>query len=126
MKAIFTSIIILLSTQINTVFSCELTDSYKKVRIEVGRIVYGENNDYMKCKTTAHKNEYWRALSKCVIKGDGKNIGGGCSHLVMRGKYIQKPDLKHCEAFKFEPSKEMAKTLLEEIAKKREIQKCVK
>ncbi|MDH5178064.1 MAG: hypothetical protein OEZ39_16290 [Gammaproteobacteria bacterium] len=126
MKKILTSIIIFLIAQFNTVFSCELTDPYKKARIEVGRMVFGENNDYMRCKNTAHKNEYWRALSKCLNKGDGKNIGGGCAHLVMRGEYINKPDLGHCEAFKFEPSKEMAKLLLEEMVKERGIKKCVK
>ena len=115
----------MLSTQINTVFSCELTDSYKKARIEVSRIVYGENNDYMKCKNTAHKNEFWRALSKCIIKGDGENTGGGCTQLVMRGKYVENPNLEHCEAFKFEASKEMAKALLKEIIETRKIQKCV-
>ena len=65
-----------------------------------------------------------QCFSKCINKGDGKNIGGGCAHLVMRGKYIQEPDIGHCETFKFEPSKEMAKALLKEIIEERGIQKC--
>lgn len=120
----FLTILLLFSFDANSSEQCDLTNEYIKARSEVRKIIYGEDNNYRRCLNAASEIEYWRALSKCVEMGDGKNIGGGCAHLVGRGKYIQKPNNIHCEIFKFEPTPELAKNLLDEIVKERDIKKC--
>ena len=105
---------------------CSLTEDYVKARSEVGKIVYGDDNDYHRCQNAASEAEYWRALSVCIENSDGKNIGGGCAHLVGRGKYMQEPDTSHCEVFKFDPTPELAQNILDEIVTEKGIIKCKK
>jgi len=115
---------LLVAVSANAAENCELTDEYKRVRKEVRDIVYGDNNDYGKCRNAAFNTEYWLALSKCVENGDGENIGGGCAHLVGRGKYLQPADTSHCEVFKLEPTRELAQSLLRQIVQERSVEKC--
>lgn len=111
--------LLLLAFAFNTYASeeCVLTEEYKSARSEAAKIIFGSNNDYKKCQNAAYETEYWIALSKCVENGDGKNIGGGCAHLVGRGKYLNSPNINHCEAFKFNPTPKLAKELLAETVK---------
>ena len=106
--------------------NCEPTEEYKSARSEVAKIIYGSDNDYKKCQNAAYKTEYWIALSKCQENDDGKNIGGGCAHLVGRGKYLKSPNTSHYEVFKFNPTPELAKDLLAETVKNMNIIKCKK
>jgi len=103
---------------------CELTDEYKALRSEVSKIVFGNNNSYGQCVNTASKNEYFKALSICVKKGEGKNIAGGCPHIVGRGKYVNEADISHCKVFYFEPTKEMAIELLDQRSELNKVAKC--
>ncbi|MGX5202411.1 hypothetical protein [Aliikangiella sp. IMCC44632] len=111
---------------VNASEECALTDEYKAARKEVANIVYGSNNDYKRCLAAVTEYEYWVSLSKCIEAGDGKNVGGGCSHLVGRGKYSNTVDSSQCDTFKFEPSQELAKKVLQEITQENNIIKCKK
>ncbi|WP_290589951.1 hypothetical protein, partial [Ketobacter sp. GenoA1] len=104
---------------------CELTEEYKSARLEVREIVFGRDNDYARCKDSANSHAFWIAMSKCANAGDGKNVGGGCAHLVNYGNYFESPDTSHCSVFEFKPSKESATKLLNELVKQRQIAKCV-
>jgi len=104
---------------------CELTDQYKKVRTQATLTVYGDDNDYSRCKNATRNFEYWAAFSKCV-KNEGKNTGSRCAHAVNSKKYRREFDVTHCEVFKFEPSKELAQKLIDESVKIQGIEKCKK
>ncbi len=120
----FIFISILISSLCFSEETCELTDEYKALRIEVGKTIFGDDNSYKQCINSAHKNEYWKAISICENKGDGKNIGGGCAHLVSNGKYTKKSDISHCKIFHFEPTPELAIKLMAEETEYKKIPKC--
>lgn len=117
-------ILILIASNVYVSEECELSDEYKTARNEAAKIVYGSKNDYKKCLNAVIENEYWKAFSKCKEAGDGKNVGGGCAHLVNRGSYSSAVDSSHCDSFKFEPSKKLAEKLLQEMVQEKNIVKC--
>lgn len=105
---------------------CQLTDEYKEARKEIGKLVYGDESNYRRCQNSVSNYDYWKAYSKCAKNGGGKNVGGGCAHLAGRAKYFQVSDVGHCEIFKFEPTPELAQSMLEETVKAEGIKKCIK
>lgn len=117
-------LLLIIAFNVNASEDCDLTDEYKAARKEAANIAYGSNNGYKKCLNSVSEYEYWVALSKCEEAGDGKNIGGGCAHLVSRGKYSTPADSSHCDRFKFEPSQELAKKVLQETVQENNIVKC--
>ena len=119
-------LLLFFAVNVNATEICELTDEYKAARKEAVNMVYGSNNDYKRCLSAVTESEYWVSLSKCVEAGDGKNVGGGCAHLVSRDKYSTSIDSSHCNTFKFEPSKELAKKIVQETVQENKIIKCKK
>jgi hypothetical protein len=121
---IFYLLFILLPFQAGATGVCQLTEEYEAVRAELRKMMHGGDNDYSRCKKAADHDQFWRAMSKCVEAGDGKNVGGGCAHLIGRGHYEQPLDAGHCDTFKFEATPELEAELLEKLVKQKGIKKC--
>jgi len=108
--------------------TCEISDEYNQARKEVYRMVNGDNKPYQECKNSMHTAYHWKAVSACVAEGKGKNIGGGCSHLVGHGGYPrEKVDVSHCEILKVEKpenAKDLFLKYLKEYVEQNDIVKC--
>ncbi|OZG73945.1 hypothetical protein BTA51_09195 [Hahella sp. CCB-MM4] len=104
--------------------NCIVTDEYNAIRKEAREIVYGNDNSFARCKKSVEMAEYWRAMAKCESYGDGRDIGGGCAHLVGRGRYQEPVDMSHCDVFKFEPSRDLVNEIVEEQVQARGVRRC--
>ncbi|MBY0419224.1 MAG: hypothetical protein K2W88_14340 [Pararheinheimera sp.] len=83
-------------------FSCELTDEYKVLAEEATHLA---TREYKKCAESISEANYWYQLAQCRKSGDGKDIGGGCYHIMGKSlvsldeKYGTIADIKHCNVF---------------------------
>ena len=99
---------------------CAITKAYKDARIEVFKAI---REPYNNCRDSMREAYYWKAVAKCVSEGKGKNIGGGCGHLVSSGSYrTEKYDMSHCDIFKWDKSD--FNNYFEHLIETREIEKC--
>ena len=81
---------------------CTITKAYMDTKIEAFKAI---REPYNNCRDSMIEAYYWKAVAKCVSEGKGKNIGGGCSHLVSSGSYPrEKYDMSHCDIFKWDKS----------------------
>ncbi|WP_196140456.1 hypothetical protein [Aliikangiella sp. G2MR2-5] len=105
--------------------NCELTEEYKAARTEAFMWIQGSESPFLKCESSVLEAVYWKAVAACVKEGKGKNIGGGCHHMVGHGQYPREDsDDSHCEIFRIEEPKKAMKELLEHYVKVRKIVKC--
>ena len=65
--------------------NCILTDAYKTARAEMNSQANSLSEPFNECRHSMQAAYHWKAVAKCVKDGAGKNIGGGCSHLVVHG-----------------------------------------
>lgn len=74
---------------------CEVTEEYKQSYRDASEAIRGP---FKKCKRSEQESIYWKAVTKCVSEGKGKNIGGGCGHMVSYGQYPSEDvNTKHCD-----------------------------
>ena len=99
--------------------ACELTADYRKARIKVRAELYEE---YKSCKKAANSDVFYRAVAECKKEGRGKNIGGGCFHIVGYELITTKKLTEHCEIFK--PTYNELDAYLEYYIREKSIQKC--
>ncbi|MES9970271.1 MAG: hypothetical protein ABW092_09570 [Candidatus Thiodiazotropha sp.] len=102
-------------------FSCVKTDEYVKAEIFINGFVKYE---YEKCTESVGNYNYWVAVAKCTKEGGGKNIAGGCQHVV---GHTYDPNRKrasgaHCEILK--KTKEDYLELLNKYVSEKGIKKC--
>ncbi|MFC1751284.1 hypothetical protein ACFL2V_21090 [Pseudomonadota bacterium] len=101
--------------------ACELTEEYKKARLEVTKWARYE---HQQCSKSVGTYYYWQEVAKCKEEGRGKNIGGGCQHVA--GHTISKEPKgarEHCEILRV--SSEERKEALEKYMKEENISMCV-
>jgi len=103
---------------------CERTEEYKKLKKEAFDLIIGNKSSYKRCINSAHANSYWKAVSMCLSEGKGKNIGGGCEHIVGNGGYpSEKVDTSYCKILRLD-----FKTydeFLNHLAELKGVKKCV-
>ncbi|MBQ4835698.1 MULTISPECIES: hypothetical protein [Pseudoalteromonas] len=103
--------------------NCLDNDEYKKKRTGILKESRELNSSYKECRESAYNNAYWKAVSECALKGLGKDIGGGCGHMVGQGAYpMQEPDKNHCEIFHI--PKEVVLEYRQQLIDELELQKC--
>ena len=100
-----------------------MTDEYKAARKEV----YTKSRElaapFTECKDSMNKAYYWKAVAECSKQGLGKNIGGGCGHLVSYGNFpMEEVDVSHCEIFKVPI--EVIQKYRNELKQQINVQKC--
>jgi len=101
--------------------ACELTPEYKDLRNEAWKEIH---SPYESCKKSSRSYFFYKAVAKCMEKGGGQNVAGGCFHIVGYQKTHDPADLEHCEIMK--PSDEQIIEYFQELVKDRGVQKCVK
>ncbi|MCG7530757.1 hypothetical protein MHM98_05225 [Psychrobium sp. MM17-31] len=102
---------------------CILTESYKDARKQVYIKSREILKPYLDCKKSMKEAFHWKAVAACTKQGLGKNIGGGCSHLVNYGSFPMKEvDVSHCEVFKLPI--ETVKAYREELKQQIDVPKC--
>ncbi|MDN3652525.1 hypothetical protein QWY77_07070 [Thalassotalea ponticola] len=99
--------------------ACELTVEYRKARIKVRADIHQE---YRNCDKAAKSDAYYKAVSICKAEGRGKNIAGGCFHIVGYELVTTKELTAHCEIFK--PKNGDLDRYLEYYMEENSIQKC--
>ncbi len=100
--------------------ACGLTPEYVEAR---GNIHLKANKNYSSCVDAAKNHAYWKLFARCRGDGAGKEVAGGCEHVVgYRVGSIAKVESAHCEILK--PSKESLQKLLDEIVFEKNINKC--
>ena len=100
--------------------NCSLTDEYVEARKEAKEVV---TIPYKKCKSAMREAYYWKAVAYCVSEEKGRNIGGGCSHLVNNGSYpTEYYDIRHCEILRWKDGD--IKRYFEHLIEERNIKKC--
>ncbi len=102
--------------------ACELTDKYKETRMQAWKEAH---RPYNNCINSISDAKYWHRVVQCKKAGDGKDIGGGCAHVVglNTGKYNElKIDPKFCNELKV-TVKEVGE-YSEYLIKKNNIKKC--
>jgi len=100
-------------------FACELTGDYRKARIETRAELYKE---YRTCKKAANSNAFYKAVAECKKEGRGKNVGGGCFHVVGYELVTTDKLTQHCEIFK--PTNKDLNAYLEYHISEKSIKKC--
>lgn len=94
-------LLILFSIPIIASGECILTDEYKTARKDVYFKAKAVHSSYKECRGTMQAAYYWKAVAACTQKGLGKEIGGGCAHIVSQGSFpVETIDHSHCEIFK--------------------------
>ena len=103
--------------------SCELTNEYKEARKNIYFAVKKIHDSYNQCRSAIQSAYYWEAVAACAKEGLGKNIGGGCGHLVSNGDYpMEQADKSHCDIFKV--SREVEKKYKQELFNQLTVAKC--
>lgn len=99
-----------------------MTEEYKQIYHEASEAIRGP---FLKCKSSAKESVYWKAVSKCISEGKGKNIGGGCGHMVSYGQYpSEEADTEHCDILKWKTGD--VQKYRKELLKARKIKRCKK
>ncbi|NRA85476.1 MAG: hypothetical protein HRU22_17390 [Gammaproteobacteria bacterium] len=102
---------------------CVLTEEYKAARKEVYFKAREILEPYHDCKDSMNEAYHWKAVAACTKQGLGKNIGGGCGHLVNYGAFpMEKVDVSHCEIFKIPI--EVVQDYRKELKLQIDVQKC--
>lgn len=118
----FLVVLLILSSQVQA-GDCVVTKEYADARKEVYLKAREVHASYNECRESAQAAVYWKALAACTHEGLGKEIGGGCAHLVNNGSYpMAMTDKSHCEIFKV--SKEIEKQYRAELMSKINVKKC--
>jgi hypothetical protein len=99
--------------------ACELTGDYQKARIHVRAELYKE---YKSCKKAANSDAFYKAVAVCKKEGRGKDIGGGCFHVVGYELVTTDKLTEHCEIFK--PTNDDLDAYLAYHVKENTIEKC--
>lgn len=78
-----------------------------------------KEHSYKKCENIWYENIWYKCIAECKDQGLGKNIGGGCGHLVAHGyKCSYKPGQpKHCNSFRTNPEIGLYKEVRENFSK---------
>ena len=120
---LITSIIFIVMVVFNSAVACEFLDDYVEAKLT---LVEASENIYNECIDSVSKAKYYFRFVQCLEREDGKNMGGGCSHLVGAGRIYGYDELPindgYCEALK--PSSEFILELLESDVRKGHIKKC--
>ena len=123
MKYFLFSIVLLIFCSQAQSSDCSITKEYADARKEVYFKAREVHASYNECRDSAQAAVYWKALAACTEEGLGKEIGGGCAHLVSNGSYpMANADKSHCEIFKV--SKEVEKQYRAELMSKINVKKC--
>lgn len=83
---------------------CAFTQEYYIARYETRKTL---NEPLNLCRDSAHEAIYWKSMAKCHSEGKGKNVGGGCGHLVSNGGFgfsNENVDVSHCDVFRWKKS----------------------
>ena len=82
-------------------FLCKM--NARETRMFVFRM--NKKHQFNECKKIWKKNIWFKCWSECKERGLGKNVGGGCGHLLGQSyKCSYNPGKpKHCEAFRYKP-----------------------
>ncbi|MBU2969072.1 hypothetical protein KO527_06905 [Pseudoalteromonas sp. C2R02] len=102
-------------------FACELTTEYKKLRAEVTKEI---RSSYNSCLKSTKAYFFYKAVAKCEEEERGKNIGGGCYHVVGYEVTHDESELNHCKILK--PTTAQSIEYLEQVAKNKKVEKCSK
>lgn len=116
--------LILLASIVSADQYCSETAEYREIVREARSIVYGGENSFSKCEHSVRAAAYWRVMALCTENQDGMKVGGGCAHLVGRGKYKEPVDMSHCQVFKFEPSAELVNQIVAEDMEVKGVKRC--
>ncbi len=98
---------------------CELTKEYLEARSQV---VKDSRYAYMACTSSVDAFHYWQEVAQCEKEGLGKNVGGGCQHIIANRVSSVERDYDHCQGLKV--SNQEVKKYLEEYVKFQNIIKC--
>ena len=101
--------------------ACELTPEYIKLRSEVTKEI---RESYRSCLKATKAHFFYKAVARCIEEGRGKNIGGGCYHVVGYEVIHEERELEHCKIL--EPTIEQSIEYLQVVAKEKGITKCLK
>jgi len=100
--------------------SCDFSEEYLDARNEYREEV---RKSYDECRNSVMEASYWYHFSQCYERSDGKNISGGCAHVIGKKSYDKLSiNADHCEIFK--PDLEKTNKLFEQSIKDRKIKKC--
>lgn len=102
-------------------YSCELSTEYKKLRAEVTKEI---RSSYNSCLKSTKAYFFYKAVAKCKEEERGKNIGGGCYHIVGYEVTHDESELNHCKILK--PTTAQSIEYLQQVAKDKKIEKCSK
>jgi hypothetical protein len=118
----FLTVLLVLCSQVQA-DDCEITKEYVDARKEAYFKAQEVHASYNKCRESAQAAVYWKALAACTEEDLGKDIDGGCAHLVGNGSYpMAIADKNHCEIFKV--SKEIEQQYFKELMSKINVEKC--
>lgn len=99
--------------------ACELTKEYREARSQV---VKDSRYAYEACTSSVNAFHYWEEVAQCEKDGRGKNVGGGCQHIVANRVSPVERNYDHCQDFKV--STDEVKKHFEEYVKFNNITKC--
>ncbi|AWF80224.1 hypothetical protein BTJ40_05035 [Microbulbifer sp. A4B17] len=99
--------------------ACELTKEYREAR---NQMVKDSQYAYEACTSSVNTFHYWQEVAQCEKEGHGKNVGGGCQHIVANRVSPVERNYDHCQGFKL--SNEEVKKYVEEYVKSKNITKC--
>jgi len=118
-KLVFMAVLLVALSYSN---ACELTEEYVLARNEFTKTGY---ESFDKCKNSYLLANYWFQTAQCFERGEGKNTGGGCAHVVSSGGHDYQSIIEtgsFCEIFK--PTSGTMKTSFKEYVNETNIQKC--
>jgi len=99
--------------------ACELTKEYREARSQV---VKDSRYAYEACTSSVNAFHYWQEVAQCEKKGRGKNVGGGCQHIIANRVSPVERNYDHCQGFKI--TTEEVKKYFEEYVKFHNITRC--
>ena len=102
-------------------YACELSADYKKLRAEVMEEIH---SSYKSCLKSTNSYFFYKAVAKCIEEERGKNIGGGCYHIVGYEVTHDEYELNHCNVLK--PTTAQSIEYLQQVAKDKKMEKCLK
>lgn len=101
MKYIPFSLMLLIICSQTSAGDCLLTKEYADARKDAYKKSKEVHSSYNECRDSIQTAYYWIAIAACTKEGLGRDIGGGCGHLISYGSYpMETPDKSHCEIFK--------------------------
>ncbi|GAA5188893.1 hypothetical protein [Ferrimonas gelatinilytica] len=100
--------------------ACKLNPEYKKLRAELTKEV---REPYNSCIKSTRAYFFYKAVAKCEQEGRGKDISGGCYHVVGYEETHDESELNHCKVLK--PTTEEFVALLKANAEHQTIKRCL-